>query len=188
MADTTNVYGWMTDLTSLVGLWSIDLSYSLQIVIVVAIAQAILILKLYEKTSHLQAELKKKQQDSSPEEVNKLGATFNKALRGSLDRFSISEVIQFLNSLGETGILDIMDESVLEVHRLMVLDGEIVEAFNGSLSGEPAIRAILGCQEGTFTFIRAELPTVNRTITVSTMSLLMDAHKEADEAHQTLAV
>lgn len=187
MTNVQNTYAWLTDLAYTAGVWSIELSYSMLIVIVVAIAQAILILRLYHKTSDLRSELDETRKGFSAADANNFGSVCSKALTGSLGRFSIGEVIQFLNSLGETGIVDVLDTNMLDVHRLMMQDGEIVDAFSGALCGEPAIRTVLGCNEGTFTFIRGDLPTIQRAIKVPTMSLLMDAYKEADEARELVS-
>ena len=183
MTQTSSAIQWITDLAYATGVFSFDTTYSLQTVIVVAIFQAILILKLYRDVVCLQDKLRAERENDATKDANNLDALLSKALTGSLDRFSICEVIQFLNSIRETGILDIVDEEVSAVHRLMVLDGEIIDAFNGDERGEAALRTILGCKEGSFTFIRGDLPSNESTINESTISLLMEAFKEMDELH-----
>ena len=44
-----------------------------------------------------------------------LAGLYEKALTGSLDRFSVNDVIQFLNSIRETGILDIVEKPTMTI-------------------------------------------------------------------------
>lgn len=155
---------------------------SIQILIGVVMLQAGIIYLLYRHVQRLQ----KRVEDSATTDTYRgtpdaLSPLFSKALTGSLDRFSMSEVIQFLNSIRETGILDIVDPDLAEVHRLIVKEGEIVDAFNGDLRGEAAAKAILHCRNGSFTFIRGEVPEEERQICIPAMTLLMEACQESDE-------
>ncbi len=155
---------------------------SVQILIGVVFLQAWVIYMLFRHTQRLQQRMDEAVQLNATEEPqNGLNPLFQKALTGSLDRFSMAEIIQFLNSIRETGILDIVDPDMSEVHRLIVHQGEIVDAFNGDLRGEAAARAILHCRRGHFTFIRGEVPEEERQIHVPAMTLLMEACKEHDE-------
>ena len=111
-----------------------------------------------------------------------LAALYAKALTGSLDRFPVTQVLQFLNSIRETGILDIVDDRVSAVHRLLLEDGEIIDAYNGQQRAEEAVREILQCREGSFTFLRGDLPSAERTVGKPTMTLLMEACQFEDES------
>lgn len=161
---------------------------SIQILIGVVMLQAGIIYLLYRHIRNLQERVEIATTasgfDESPASLNPL---FSKALTGSLERFSMSEVIQFLNSIRETGILDIVDPDLAEVHRLIVKEGEIVDAFNGDLKGEAAAKAILHCRRGSFTFIRGEVPDEERRIHTPAMTLLMEACQESDERQFELA-
>lgn len=155
---------------------------SIHILIGVVLLQAWIIYLLFRYIQRLQTRMDEVAQTNAVEEpANALNPLFKKALTGSLDRFSMSEIIQFLNSIRETGILDIVDPHLSEVHRLIMKDGEMVDAFNGDLRGEPAARAILHCRHGHFTFIRGEVPDEERQIHIPAMTLLMESCQEEDE-------
>lgn len=154
---------------------------------VVAAAEAAVILALVALVLRLRARLRTIRSAPAPagrreSTQSELASLYDKALTGSLDRFAINEVIQFVHNIGETGILDIRDESVSAVHRLLIRQGEIIDAFNGELRGEPAVHAILECRQGSFTFIRGDLPSHDRTITKPTMTMLMERMQKIDES------
>lgn len=100
---------------------------------------------------------------------------------GSLDGFHISELIQFLHSTQETGILSISGKNGPDSCRLKFSDGEIHEAGDGPLTGVEAVRRILTLQSGFFVFARQDSPTYKRQIQQSTISLLMEIHQDRDE-------
>jgi len=100
---------------------------------------------------------------------------------GSLDGFSLGELIQFLHSAKETGALLIRSDHESPPRRLYFQDGDIVGAQNGEVAGEEAVRDILRSQQGTFTFQRESPPTPDVAIRRSTMSMLLEAHKLLDE-------
>ena len=114
-------------------------------------------------------------------EESELASIYDQALTGSLDRFSVSEVIQFINTIRETGILDIVTNEGNSLHRAMVQEGEIIDAFNGDLRGEEAVARILQCTKGAFTFIRGDIPSPERTVNTPTMTLLMENFRKFDE-------
>jgi hypothetical protein len=107
---------------------------------------------------------------------------YEQALKGSLDRFQVTEIIQLLNTMRETGVLDIVDATDDAVHRVMVREGEIVDAFNADQRGEDAVAEILRCNQGVFAFIRGDLPSAETTIKTSTMTLLMENFQALDES------
>jgi hypothetical protein len=147
---------------------------------VVILVMVISLFRLRQRLRSVQsAQAKGRAFDSTQSE---LASLYDKALTGSLDRFAIDEVIQFVNSIRETGILDILDESLSAVHRLLIREGEIVDAFNGDLRGEPAVHAILECRQGSFTFIRGDLPPHDRTINKPTITILMERMQVIDES------
>ena len=151
-----------------------------------ALVEAIVITKLLRDLKKLRAESDPAgagAAGAAPHQ-SELAALYSKALTGSLDRFSIGEVIQFLNSIRETGILDIVDDRVSAVHRLLVEGGEIIDAYNGNKRGEDAVQQIMRCEEGSFTFIRGDLPSNERVIEKSTMTLLMECYQHKDESRE----
>lgn len=119
---------------------------------------------------------------------SELASIYDQALTGSLDRFSVSEVIQFINTIRETGVLDIVTDDGASLHRAMVQEGEIIDAFNGDLRGHEAVSRILRCTKGNFTFIRGDIPSPERTVTTPTMTLLMENFKEFDESQSEVSL
>lgn len=161
---------------------SVDLHSPLGIVLLIAAVEAVVILILAGRVLILQRKLKETGEDSAEKSAqSQLASLYDQALTGSLDRFAINEVIQFINSIRETGILDIVDARISSVHRVLVSDGEIIDAFNGDFRGEEALSQILACKEGSFTFIRGDLPTMERSIHKPTMTLLMENMQAFDE-------
>jgi hypothetical protein len=154
---------------------------------ILALAEAVAILALLGANRRLRARIRQGNPtaaaDDSAAARSALASLYEKALTGSLDRFSVTEVIQFLHSIQETGILDIVDRKVAAVHRMVLQHGDIIDAFNGGERGEPAVLAIMRCTEGTFTFIRGDVPGRERTVRKPTMTLLMEAMQSLDERH-----
>ncbi len=78
-----------------------------------------------------------------------------------------------VNSRGRTG-------------HLYFVEGEIVHAEAGGVTGEPAVRVIIGWPEGSFELVPSTT-TLHRTIEKSSRHLLLDAHRELDEHRRTIA-
>jgi hypothetical protein len=70
--------------------------------------------------------------------------------------------------------------------RLYLVDGEVVHAEAGAAVGEAAVRTILGWPEGTFE-LAPNTTTLERTIQKKLSHLLLDAHRELDEARRAQA-
>jgi hypothetical protein len=66
---------------------------------------------------------------------------------------------------------------------LYLVDGEVVHADAAGRTGEDAVRTILGWPEGTFE-LAPNTTTLERTIQKSLSHLLLDAHRELDEARR----
>jgi hypothetical protein len=67
--------------------------------------------------------------------------------------------------------------------RLYFVEGEIVHADAEGMVGEAAVRVILGWPEGTFE-LAPNTATLERSIEKSLSHLLLDAHRELDEARR----
>ncbi len=67
--------------------------------------------------------------------------------------------------------------------RLYFVEGEIVHAETDGVTGELAVREILGWPEGTFE-LAPNTATLKRSIQKSLNHLLLDAHRELDEARR----
>jgi len=66
---------------------------------------------------------------------------------------------------------------------LYFVEGEIVHAEADGQTGEPAVRVILGWPEGTFE-LAPNTTTLKHSIQKSLSHLLLDAHRELDEARR----
>lgn len=97
---------------------------------------------------------------------------------GSLDEMSFTDMIQIL-SAGHRSV-DIFLNSDTEEGRVYIRDGEVVHACIGNDGGENAFYALMRWTSGTFT-TRQCGPAPERTIQVSTMALLMEGSRQADE-------
>jgi hypothetical protein len=163
---------------------------SLSVAGIVALVEAVVILALLGANWRLRVRIRQGKASPAADGAasrSELASLYEKALTGSLDRFSVTEVIQFLHSIQETGVLDIVDKKLAAVHRMVILDGNIIDAFNGGDRGEPAVFAIMRCTEGAFTFIRGDVPGMDHTVRKPTMTLLMEAMQSLDE-RQSAAV
>lgn len=160
------------------------------VALLIALVEGGIIVGLRRRVRGLQAQVKAigyaVKGAQTPQEHADLAALYEKALTGSLDRFSVGEVLQFFHSIRETGILDIVDDEVAAVHRLLISQGEVIDAFNGTARGEAAVSEILACESGSFTFIRGDLPSLEAVITKPTMSILMENCQSRDEAGLSL--
>lgn len=97
---------------------------------------------------------------------------------GSLDEMSFTDMVQILCAGRRSVDLFLtMDD---EEGRVYIRDGEIVHAMLGALRGEPAFYALMRWKSGTFTTRQCgESP--ERSIQSSSMSLLMEGARQADE-------
>lgn len=105
------------------------------------------------------------------------GGTFT----GSLCGFNISALIQFLNSSQESGTLSVTNDANHTQSKIFFENGEIVNAEHDSIAGEGAVAEIFRFDDGFFVFKRQEHLPVERIITISTMSLLMNVSQSIDE-------
>lgn len=100
---------------------------------------------------------------------------------GSIASMSLGSVTQFLNSDKETGTLYVKDKTNVELGTLVFIKGEIVDAKSPKKRGIDALYEILRNKEGFFSFLREEPKDVEKTITLGTISVLLDAHRIMDE-------
>jgi hypothetical protein len=100
---------------------------------------------------------------------------------GSLEGFSITELVQFLHSAQETGVLHIKDVSDDIAGRFYFQQGEIIDATYKKKSGEDAVYALFSNKDASFAFNRQSLDGRPRTISQQTMGLLLEASKTYDE-------
>ena len=105
----------------------------------------------------------------------------NDEFSGSLDTFSMGDLIQFVHSTTKTGALDIQCETIPGPIHLVFELGEIIDALCDGKRGEDAVYAICRIKKGSYTFSKEARDGVSKTVNKATMSLLLDAHRIMDE-------
>ncbi|MCE9614397.1 MAG: DUF4388 domain-containing protein [Lentisphaerae bacterium] len=98
---------------------------------------------------------------------------------GSLEEMSFTDMIQIL-SAGRRNV-DLFLNSESAEGRVYIREGDVVHAVVGEQTGDAAFYALMRWKSGTFT-TRQCGPLPERTIHVSTMSLLMEGSRQVDEA------
>lgn len=97
-------------------------------------------------------------------------------IEGDLERLGLAELVGFLNFSKKSGELQIGDGAGMSL-----VNGEVKHAWLGAQSGAEAFHQIARLQSGRFQFHEGRAPR-GATVTVGTMSLLMDAMRLLDEA------
>ncbi|WP_394831290.1 response regulator [Pendulispora rubella] len=97
--------------------------------------------------------------------------------RGSIHGLSLIDMLQMFHLARRSIVLHIGDTVTGHVY---VQDGEVVHAEKGTLSGEPALLAILSAQSGSVS--TSALGSTPRTIARSFSSLLLDLLRQIDES------
>lgn len=100
-----------------------------------------------------------------------------KGFEGNLADLSLAEVIQLLNLNQRSGILTVEAE---EKGEIVFSQGQMVYGQYGNLTGEEAIYKVVPQKQGTFRFEPVE-KEVERNISGSTMNVLIEACRQADE-------
>ena len=101
---------------------------------------------------------------------------------GSLESFSVPELIQFLNSSRETGLLSIEPDNDDVTCKLYFERGEIIDALSSRHTGEQAVSQILSMRDGLFAFTRQQEIETHRTVRQSTMALLLQVQPFDDSS------
>ena len=104
-------------------------------------------------------------------------------MTGSLTGYvGVSDLVQFISSSRETGVLSIMKQGGTPVGQLFIEAGEIVHGkIDDDLPCEEAVCEVLKIRDGSFAFKRKDAINEEHTISLSTMSLLLEAAKSFDE-------
>lgn len=97
-------------------------------------------------------------------------------IEGDLERLGLAELVGFLNFSKKSGELLIGEGAGMSL-----VTGEVKHAWRGATAGADAFHQIACLQSGRFQFHEGRAPQ-GATITVGTMSLLMDAMRLLDEA------
>ena len=101
-------------------------------------------------------------------------------LQGTLDKFAMGHVVQFLHSSGESGSL-LVTLPDNQVEKLIFDRGQVIDAQSGTRCGQDAADLILRRRNGSFRFTREDNSSRVRMIQGDTMSILMEAHRMIDE-------
>jgi ethanolamine utilization protein EutQ (cupin superfamily) len=109
----------------------------------------------------------------------------DKGMLGSIETFSIPELVQTLALNGRTGILVISgQENEADIH---FDKGFIHQVSLGELLGEQAFYELLAWEKGQFQFQPAERLSMKRQVSKDTMHLLMEGLRRLDEKKDRLS-
>ena len=101
-------------------------------------------------------------------------------LSGGLRFINLADLFQILGGNKSTGTLKIKGPGRLPVGLIYFVDGNPVNAVNGSLSGIDAVNRLFGWTDGKFEFC-VETHQVERLITTGRMKIVLDALRLLDE-------
>lgn len=101
-------------------------------------------------------------------------------LVGSTDLFTMGDLVRYLDEGKKTGILALTSQN--GSGKVVLLQGRMIDAEFGGISGDDAILTILEQNRLTFDFVQSEVD-INKpkTITMSTMGILMEYARRKDE-------
>jgi hypothetical protein len=99
------------------------------------------------------------------------------ALRGDLNQLSLPNIIQLLNSGGQTGKLDLTDGS--NTGEIFLRQGNIVHAITGVQIGEDAFYTLMSWLHGDFNFV-SDIEAPDQTISTGTELLLNEGKKRIE--------
>ena len=107
------------------------------------------------------------------------GVSMLGGLGGSLADIAIADILQLMEMQRKNGTLTLDFEGA--IGKIFISGGSMVHAEYGKLKGEPAVLKMMNKHKGSFHFDPRE-PSVERTISRPTTSVLMDAAREMDES------
>jgi CheY-like chemotaxis protein len=99
------------------------------------------------------------------------------SLSGQLNTFNLPDLLQNINMLGKSGVLEIKRDDVAKIH---ILKGEVIDAEAGPATGRKALYRILTWKEGVFHF-RECAPASQSVFQENTIKLILNALKQEDE-------
>ncbi len=103
-------------------------------------------------------------------------------LSGSLGFLSLGDIIQLLGSSGSTGVLRLINRYAPDPGFIYFIEGNPVNAQNGSVDGIDALYSLFGWVNGSFEFTR-EAILADKRITKSRMGLILEGMKLLDDGH-----
>ena len=114
----------------------------------------------------------------------RMAETLDKGMLGSIETFSIPELVQTLALNVRTGVLVVSSkkgEAKISFER-----GSIYQITLGDFFGEQAFYQLLAWQEGQFQFQSTDTLSINRQVHKDTMHLLMEGLRRLDEDRSAL--
>lgn len=105
-----------------------------------------------------------------------------KDFSGQLNIIGLPELIQFIDSSGKTGRLEVQRSGDGTVATLGFEGGQIVSAACGTERGAAAVFAVLRFAGDSFSFHQDAVLEKDPTITATTMGLLLEGLRHVDEA------
>jgi hypothetical protein len=101
--------------------------------------------------------------------------------QGSIGNLPLVDLLQVWSLNQFSGLVTVTSRG--RTGHLYFVQGEIVHAEAAGAAGEPAVRVLLGWSDGSFEPI-PNTTTLKRTISKRLSHLLLDAHREIDEARR----
>jgi CRP-like cAMP-binding protein len=104
----------------------------------------------------------------------------NIVLSGNLDFLNLGEILQLLGSNGSSGLLRIMNKYAPNPGLIYFLNGNPVNASNGSLNGIDAVYSLFGWIEGEFEFSTEDIRS-EKVINFGRMEIILNGLKMLDD-------
>ena len=101
-------------------------------------------------------------------------------LEGSIQEFTLSDIVQFLSASKKTGRLQMHVRDTGREGGIAFTDGSIVHAAVDDLVGEEAFFELMVWKEGQFTF-EPDAPSEKNTVRQSSTNLLLEGARRKDE-------
>jgi len=104
----------------------------------------------------------------------------NIVLSGNLNFLNLGEILQILGSNGSSGLLRIMSKYAPNPGLIYFLNGNPVNASNGSLNGIDAVYSLFGWIEGEFEFSTEDIKS-EKVINFGRMEIILNGLKMLDD-------
>lgn len=99
---------------------------------------------------------------------------------GSLAYLELSELIQLIGNNGSTGVLKIQSKFTTEQGTIYFVNGNPIDAITNKLTGLPALFALFGWQQGTFSFSQTRV-TATPVIHKNRMEIILEGLRKVDD-------
>lgn len=99
------------------------------------------------------------------------------SLSGQLNTFNLPDLLQNINMLGKSGVLEIRRDDMAQV---FIQKGEVINARVGPIDGKKALFRILSWKDGVFEFKEC-VPSAGAVFQENTIKLILNGLKQEDE-------